>query len=186
MKTETSDIDRGPCFKRIFTFAIVLLSCLRATVLLWQPSGPAHGQTCTSFWGRNRSFSYGKSIPGRYTCDGANLSPQLQWQSAPAGTMSSAIVMDDPDAPSLFTHWLVYNIPPRCGNWQRVHPNRARCRRAEVASCTVAAHSAYGSSHEGYAAVPENPVPATRARVARHCPILVASAFPNSRDADRV
>jgi hypothetical protein len=41
-----------------------------------------------------------------------NLSPHLEWQSAPAGTKSFAIVMDDPDAPTDFTHWLVYNIPP--------------------------------------------------------------------------
>jgi hypothetical protein len=50
-------------------------------------------------------------IPRRHTCDGANLSPHLQWQSSPAGTKSLAIVMDDPDAPIDFTHWLVYNIP---------------------------------------------------------------------------
>ena len=107
-----SNIDRGPCLKRILAIAIVLVSCAVASVLLWQRSGPAHGQTRTSFWVRSSSFSEGKSIPGRYTCNGANLSPQLQWQSAPAGTKSFAIVMDDPDAPSPFTHWLVYNIPP--------------------------------------------------------------------------
>jgi Raf kinase inhibitor-like YbhB/YbcL family protein len=112
MKPEMSKINRGPCFKRIFPVVIVLLSCLLASVLLWQPSEPAHGQTRTSFWVRSSSFSNGKSIPGRYTCDGANLSPQLQWQPAPAGTKSLAIVMEDPDAPIDFTHWVVYNIPP--------------------------------------------------------------------------
>ena len=112
MKPEMSKINRGPCFKWIFPVVIVLLSCLLASVLLWQPSEPAHGQTRTSFWVRSSSFSNGKSIPGRYTCDGANLSPQLQWQPAPAGTKSLAIVMEDPDAPIDFTHWVVYNIPP--------------------------------------------------------------------------
>ena len=112
MKPEISKIDRMPCLKRIYTFAIVLLSCLLASALLWQPTGPAHGQARASLWVRGASFSNGKSIPGRYTCDGANLSPHLEWQSAPAGTKSFAIVMDDPDAPTDFTHWLVYNIPP--------------------------------------------------------------------------
>lgn len=107
-----SEIDRVPGLKRISPFAIVLLSCLLASVLLWHPSLPAHGQARTSFWVRSSSFSNGKSIPGRYTCDGANLSPQLEWQSAPAGTKGFAIVMEDPDAPIGFTHWLVYNIPP--------------------------------------------------------------------------
>jgi Raf kinase inhibitor-like YbhB/YbcL family protein len=112
MKPKMSKIDRMPCLKRILAFAIVLLSCLLVSALLWQPSEPAHGQAHAPFWIRSASFSNGKSIPGRYTCDGANLSPQLQWQPAPAGTKSFAIVMDDPDAPIGFTHWLVYNIPP--------------------------------------------------------------------------
>ena len=112
MKPEMSEIDRVPGLKRIFPFAIVLLSCVLASVPLWHPPVPAHGQTRASLRVRSASFSNGKSIPGRYTCDGANLSPQLEWQSAPAGTKSFAIVMDDPDAPIGFTHWLVYNIPP--------------------------------------------------------------------------
>lgn len=112
MKPQISTFDRGPCLKRILAIAIVSSSCLLATVLLSQPSGLAHGQARTSLWVRSSSFSNGRSIPARYTCDGADLSPVLQWQSAPAGTKSFAIVMDDPDAPIDFTHWLVYNIPP--------------------------------------------------------------------------
>jgi Raf kinase inhibitor-like YbhB/YbcL family protein len=112
MKPQLSTFDRGPCLKRILAIAIVSSSCLLATVLLSQPSGLAHGQARTSLWVRSSSFSNGRSIPARYTCDGADLSPVLQWQSAPAGTKSFAIVMDDPDAPIDFTHWLVFNIPP--------------------------------------------------------------------------
>jgi hypothetical protein len=112
MKPQISTFDRGPCLKRILAIAIVSSSCLLATVLLSQPSGLAHGQARTSLWVRSSSFSNGRSIPARYTCDGADLSPVLQWQSAPAGTKSFAIVMDDPDAPIDFTHWLVFNIPP--------------------------------------------------------------------------
>ncbi|NRB66272.1 MAG: YbhB/YbcL family Raf kinase inhibitor-like protein [Vibrio sp.] len=46
-------------------------------------------------------------------CDGDNLSPQLTWQSAPAGTKSYAISVYDPDAPtgSGFWHWLAFDIP---------------------------------------------------------------------------
>ena len=112
MKPEMIKIGRGPCLKRIFTSAVVLISCVLALLLLWQRSHIALAQARSGFWVRSSSFSNGKSIPGRYTCDGANLSPQLEWLSAPAGTKSFAVVMDDPDAPSLFTHWLVYNIPP--------------------------------------------------------------------------
>ncbi|MEN8615360.1 YbhB/YbcL family Raf kinase inhibitor-like protein [Dehalogenimonas sp. THU2] len=54
----------------------------------------------------------GETIPGRYTCNGAGLSPEITWQGAPAGAKSLALIMDDPDAPrGTFTHWLVWGIP---------------------------------------------------------------------------
>jgi Raf kinase inhibitor-like YbhB/YbcL family protein len=60
----------------------------------------------------SRAFSHGEMIPKQYTCDGQELSPPLEWQGAPAGTKSFALIMDDPDAPkTVFVHWVVYNIP---------------------------------------------------------------------------
>ncbi len=59
------------------------------------------------------SFEPGKNIPSEYTCDGANISPDLKWQNLPSGTKSLVVIMDDPDAPSgMWDHWLVFNIPP--------------------------------------------------------------------------
>ena len=61
-----------------------------------------------------KSFSSGGEVPKRYTCDGADLSPQLAWGDAPAGTQSLALIVDDPDAPrGAFTHWVAYDLPPR-------------------------------------------------------------------------
>jgi Raf kinase inhibitor-like YbhB/YbcL family protein len=57
------------------------------------------------------SFADGQSMPQKLTCDGPDVSPDIQWSSAPAGTQSYVIVMDDPDAPPGFTHWLAYDIP---------------------------------------------------------------------------
>ncbi|WP_069808043.1 YbhB/YbcL family Raf kinase inhibitor-like protein [Vulcanisaeta thermophila] len=59
------------------------------------------------------AFKYGERIPRKYTCDGEDVSPPLQWSGTPQGTKSLVLIMEDPDAPiGLFTHWVLYNIPP--------------------------------------------------------------------------
>ncbi len=60
------------------------------------------------------AFAEGQQIPEKYTCDGQNISPPLRWTGIPAAAQALALVVDDPDAPSgLFTHWLVYGLPPQ-------------------------------------------------------------------------
>lgn len=60
------------------------------------------------------AFANKTAIPGRYTCDGQDVSPPLQIDAIPAGTNSLAIVMDDPDAPAgTWVHWVIWNIPPQ-------------------------------------------------------------------------
>jgi Raf kinase inhibitor-like YbhB/YbcL family protein len=64
------------------------------------------------------SFSQDGTIPSHHTCDGANLSPALEWTGVPEGTKSLALIVDDPDAPDpaapkmTWVHWVLYNIPP--------------------------------------------------------------------------
>lgn len=61
---------------------------------------------------RSPAFEHGRAVPRRFTCDGDNVSPPLEWTGAPAGTVRFALVLDDPDAPSgTFTHWLVCDLP---------------------------------------------------------------------------
>lgn len=68
---------------------------------------------------RSSAFSHHGAIPARYTCDGENVSPPLEWSGVPAGTKSLALIVDDPDAPDpkaprmVFVHWVLYNIPPQ-------------------------------------------------------------------------
>jgi len=51
-------------------------------------------------------------IPAKYTCDGDDISPPLQWQAVPEGTKSIALISDDPDAPmGTWVHWVLFNLP---------------------------------------------------------------------------
>ena len=59
----------------------------------------------------SNAFTDGSAIPRRFTCDGANLSPPLQWSGPPEGTRSYVLLCDDPDAPGgTWHHWAVYDI----------------------------------------------------------------------------
>ncbi len=61
---------------------------------------------------RSTAFSEGDKIPRFYTCDDQNVSPPLDWTGVPTGTVSVALIMDDPDAPSdTWVHWVLYNLP---------------------------------------------------------------------------
>ncbi len=58
------------------------------------------------------AFAEGVTIPVGHTCDGPDLSPQLQWSKAPAGTKSFTLICDDPDAPAgTWVHWVLFNLP---------------------------------------------------------------------------
>jgi hypothetical protein len=59
------------------------------------------------------AFQHQSFIPSKYTCQGNSISPDLLWRDIPAGTKSLVLIMEDPDAPmGLWTHWILYNIPP--------------------------------------------------------------------------
>jgi Raf kinase inhibitor-like YbhB/YbcL family protein len=59
------------------------------------------------------------SVPLIYTakafgCSGGNLSPELHWSGAPAGTQSFVVTLFDPDersTPSGWWHWVLYDLP---------------------------------------------------------------------------
>jgi len=83
----------------------ILLVLLGAIV---QPKG-GPGQKLTL---KSSAFTEGKTIPVKYTCDGKNISPEVQWSNVPDGTKSFALILDDPDAPSkTWVHWVLFNIP---------------------------------------------------------------------------
>ena len=62
------------------------------------------------------SFENNDKIPSKYTCDGENISPPLNFSDIPPEAKSLVLIMDDPDAMKpagkVWDHWIVFNIPP--------------------------------------------------------------------------
>lgn len=68
------------------------------------------------------AFRHDADIPDRHTCEGAEVSPPLEWGRVPAGAKSLALVVTDPDARHPTkpkrkgpAHWVLYNLPPNAG-----------------------------------------------------------------------
>jgi len=70
-----------------------------------------------------KGISNGGRIPRKYTQDGQgavkDVSPPLEWYEVPEGTVSLAVIMEDPDSPdpadpspNPFVHWYAHvSIP---------------------------------------------------------------------------
>ncbi len=59
--------------------------------------------------------SDGAAIPGRYSCDGRDVSPPLAWSGVPAGTKALLLSVTDPDARG-FVHWVAWDLAPDLGS----------------------------------------------------------------------
>ena len=68
------------------------------------------------------SFENQGTIPEKFTCDGEDISPVLEWFGAPEGSETFVLIVDDPDAPDpanprmTWVHWVLYNIPAAVGS----------------------------------------------------------------------
>ena len=59
---------------------------------------------------RSPAFAAGGAIPRRFTCDGLDVSPELEWSGFGTDVAEYAVVVIDPDAGG-FVHWVVSGIP---------------------------------------------------------------------------
>jgi Raf kinase inhibitor-like YbhB/YbcL family protein len=60
---------------------------------------------------RSSAFADGSTMPRRFTCEGDDISPPLEWSDVPHGTRSFVLLCDDPDAPGgTWRHWAAYDI----------------------------------------------------------------------------
>lgn len=63
------------------------------------------------------AFDEGGTIPVKYTCDGEDVSPPLEWSGMPEGAKTLVLISDDPDAPmGTWVHWVLFNLPAAVHN----------------------------------------------------------------------
>jgi len=59
-------------------------------------------------------FEHNQPIPSKYTCDGENVNPPLEFHDIPEGAKSLVLIVDDPDAPNkTWVHWVLFNMSPK-------------------------------------------------------------------------
>lgn len=105
----------------------------------------------------NQTLSIDQVFNG-FGCYGRNISPEISWQNAPAGTKSFAITAYDPDAPtgSGWWHWVVYNIP---GNARSVPENAGVPESTTLPTGAVQGRTDFGSIGYGGACPPQGDKP---------------------------
>ena len=91
------------------------------------------------------AFKHGESIPVKYTCKGADVSPEISWHGIPNNTKSIVLIADDPDAPGgMWVHWVVYNIPASVGSLHENFPKSAESKDGTKQGLTDFGRHGYG------------------------------------------
>lgn len=76
------------------------------------------------------AFKHGERIPVKYTADGQDISPPINWSNLPKGTKEIVLICEDPDAPTAepWVHWIVYKIPAELHGLPEGLPREGRLR----------------------------------------------------------
>ena len=70
-----------------------------------------------ALWISSPDLTHHGSIPTRFTCEGDDVSPALEWHDPPPATRSFTLIVHDPDVPDpdhpqrIWVHWVLYSIP---------------------------------------------------------------------------
>ena len=89
---------------------------------------------------RTSAFTDHAPIPARFSRDGDNVSPALEWSGVPEGTAELALICEDPDAPGgTFVHWVLSGLDP----------GRTALGEGEVPEGAVEGANDYGGSGYG-------------------------------------
>ena len=95
-----------------------------------------------------------------FGCTGKNISPQLSWKNAPAGTKSFAVTVYDPDAPtgSGWWHWLVFNID-KSVDTLKTGASGLSANNGAMPTGAIESSTSYGSKGFGGACPPKGDKP---------------------------
>lgn len=130
-------------FKKIFFTLLLVLTTTVQAEGFYLSSSDIKGQIAND------------QVFNSFGCSGKNISPQLSWNNAPAGTKSFAITVYDPDAPtgSGWWHWLVFNIDRSVDHLKTGASTKAMPKAA------VESSTSYGEKGFGGACPPEGDKP---------------------------
>src|SRR5579863_8159189 len=81
-----------------------------AAMVLLAGFARAQGKAGSAFLLKVSGLQEGSTVPRRFTCDAATVSPAFKWSVEPEGSQSFALIVEDQDAQD-FNHWVLWDIP---------------------------------------------------------------------------
>src|SRR5437764_6899682 len=104
---------------------LILLFACRSSSAPTAADQAMKGAGTMAFTLQSSAFQNGGSIPKKFTCEAADVSPELAWSGAPEKTQSFALIADDPDAPmGTWVHWVIYDLPPNAAKLSEAVPKQ--------------------------------------------------------------
>jgi hypothetical protein len=109
--------------KKLWVLIIIIIVIISAVIFYWYKSQPQSSSVSgvenkiiinqTPMKIQSPVFQNNQSIPSKYTCDGGDVNPPLEFLEVPKEAKTLALIVDDPDAPKGdWVHWLVWDINP--------------------------------------------------------------------------
>mgnify|MGYP000166421420 CR=1 FL=1 len=104
-------------FITIFLVSIIIIPLLKSSNNQNQKQELYFTYNNISMKIQSPEFENGVDIPPRFTCDGENINPSLNFLDIPENTKSFTLIVEDHDVPKniradgLWDHWIIWNIP---------------------------------------------------------------------------
>ena len=107
------------------------------------------GEVTMSMTISSTAFAAGQRIPQKFTGEGPDVSPALQWTGAPPAAVEFALICDDPDAPrpEPWVHWVIAKIP---GHVTTLKEGRPRDKTLSDPAGAVQGLNSWPSDNLGY------------------------------------